>query len=63
MNMVKNKSYMMIMIGLLAFIILSMMMYFGISNIFIHILLAASYVFIGVGIIFGFIKMISEDKG
>ena len=60
--MIKNKSYMMIMLGLALIMILSIMIYFGISSTFIHILLAVGFITVGVGILLGFIKMVSEEK-
>ena len=55
-----NKSYVMILFGLVSIIILSIMIFFGMSSTFLHILLAISFVIVGAGILLGFIKMISD---
>ena len=57
----KNKSYVMILLGLVLIIILSIMIYFGMSSTFLHILLAISFILVGAGILLGFIKMVSDD--
>ena len=57
-----NRSNMMVYLGLLLVIVLSVMLYFGINSTIIHVLLAVGFILIGVGIVAGFIKMISEDK-
>ena len=57
-----NKSYMMVMSGLVSIIILSIVISLGISSIFINILLAVSFILVGAGIFLGFIEMISDGK-
>jgi hypothetical protein len=57
-----NKSYVMIMFGLLLIITLSVLLYFKISSPLIDVLLAIGFIIIGVGILLGFIKMVSDDK-
>ena len=57
-----NKSYVMIMFGLLLIITLSVLLYFKISSPLIDVLLAIGFIIIGVGILLGFSKMVSDDK-
>ncbi len=56
-----NKNYFIIITGLLSIIVLSGMLYFGIDSLVIHVLLAISFIAVGVGILLGFIKMVSDD--
>ena len=57
-----NKSYMMIWLGLLLIIVLSVMLYVGMNSPVLHVFLAIGFFIVGLGILLGFIKMISEDK-
>ncbi len=57
-----NKSYVMIMFGLLLIITLSVLLYFKISSPVIYVLLAIGFIIIGAGILPGFIKMVSDNK-
>ena len=57
-----NKSYVMIMFGLLLIITLSVLLYFKISSPVIYALLAIGFIIIGAGILLGFIKMVSDNK-
>lgn len=57
-----NKSYMIIMSGLLLVITLSVLIYFKISSPVIYVLLAIGFISIGVGMLLGFINMVSENK-
>ena len=57
-----NKSYVMIMSGLLLIITLSVLIYFKISSPVIYVLLAIGFIIIGAGILLGFIKMISDNN-
>ncbi len=57
-----NKSYMMIMFGLLLIIALSVLLYYKISSPVIYVLLAIGFIMIGAGILLGFIKMVSDNK-
>lgn len=52
----------MILLGLALIIVLSIMIYFGMSSTFLHILLAISFILVGAGILLGFIKMVTGDK-
>lgn len=57
-----NKSYVMIMFGLLLIITLSVLLYFKISSPVIYVLLAIGFIIIGAGILLGFIKMVSDNN-
>lgn len=57
-----NKSYMIIMFGLLLIITLSVFLHFKMTSPVIYMLLAIGFIMIGVGILLGFIKMVSDDK-
>ena len=57
-----NKSYAMILFGLLLILVISVMLYFGLGSTLLHILLATGFVIVGAGILLGFVKMISDDK-
>ncbi len=57
-----NKSYVIIMFGLLLIITLSVLLHFKMSSPVIYILLAIGFISVGVGILLGFIKMVSDDK-
>ncbi len=57
-----NKSFAVIMFGLLLMIILSVLIHFEMRSPVIYILLAVGFILVGVGILMGFIKMVSEGK-
>ncbi|NOR43931.1 MAG: hypothetical protein GQ572_11395 [Gammaproteobacteria bacterium] len=57
-----NKSYLMIWSGLLFIIVLSAMLYSGIDSPVLHILLAIGFIIVGLGILLGFIKMVSDGE-
>lgn len=57
-----NKSYTVLLIGLLSMIMAAVILYFDMSTTIAYILLASGFVLIGVGILLGFIKMVSETK-
>lgn len=57
-----NKSYMIIMFGLLLIITLSVLLHFKMTSPVIYMLLAIGFFMIGIGILLGFIKMVSDDK-
>lgn len=57
-----NKSYVIIMFGLLLIITLSVFLYFKISSPVIYVLLTIGFIMIGVGILLGFIKMVSGNN-
>jgi hypothetical protein len=57
-----NKSFVVIMFGLLLIITLSVLLHFKMSSPVIYILLAIGFIIVGAGILLGFIKMVSDDK-
>ena len=57
-----NKSYITISVGLLSMIIASAIFYFDTRSSIAYILFAAGFILVGVGILLGFFKMISDDK-
>ena len=57
-----DKSYRMIFIGLLSVLISSAMLYLEMSSSVIYALLIIGFVLVGVGILLGFFKMVSENK-
>ena len=58
----KNKSFVIIVFGLLLVMAISVMIHFDMSSPILHIFLAIGFVLVGVGIILGFINMVTEDK-
>ena len=57
-----NKSYVLILFGLLLIIVISAVLYFGIRSPALHILLAIGFIIVGAGIILGFFKMVSGGR-
>ena len=57
-----SKSYVVTMLGFLLVMALSVLIHFKMSSPVIYILLAVGFILVGVGILIGFIKMVSEDK-
>jgi uncharacterized membrane protein len=57
-----NKSYITILVGLLSMIIASSIFYFDTRSSIAYILFAIGFVLVGLGLLLGFFKMISEDK-
>jgi hypothetical protein len=56
-----NKSSAITFSGLSLIIILSTLLYFGMGSPFLHVLLAISFIIVGIGILLGFIKMVSDE--
>lgn len=56
-----NKSYRIILTGLLSMIIASVIIYLDLTTSIAYALLAIGFVLIGVGILIGFYQMITED--
>ena len=56
-----NKSYVMIMFGLLLIITLSILLHFKMSSPVVYILLVIGFIMVGAGILLGFIKMVSDN--
>lgn len=57
-----NKSFAIIMTGLFSMIIASAFFYFDARSYPGYALFAIGFILVGVGILLGFIKMVSEDK-
>ena len=57
-----DKSYRTIFIGLLSVLISSAMIYIEIRSSVVYALLIIGFVLVGVGILLGFFKMVSENK-
>ena len=56
-----NKSYITILVGLLSMIIASSIFYFDTRSSIAYILFAIGFVLVGLGLLLGFFKMVSED--
>lgn len=59
-NIMFNRSYITILTGLLSMIIASALFYFDIRSIIAYGLFAVGFLLVGIGILLGFIKMLSE---
>ena len=57
-----NKSYITIMVGLISMIIASTIFYFDTRSSIAYVLFAIGFILVGIGILLGFIKMISDEK-
>ena len=57
-----NKSYTVIVTGLVSMIIASVMLYFKTFAVLSYVMLGGGFLGIGIGILLGFAKMVSEDK-
>lgn len=57
-----NKSYITISAGLLSMIIASAIFYFDTRSSIAYTLFAIGFILVGIGILLGFFKMISDDK-
>ena len=57
-----DKSYRTIFIGLLSVLISSAMIYIEMRSSVVYALLIIGFVLVGVGILLGFFKMVSENK-
>jgi len=57
-----NKSYITISAGLISMIIASAIFYFDTRSSIAYILFAIGFILVGIGILLGFFKMISDDK-
>ena len=58
-----NKSYVVILVGLFSMIIASVLFYFESRSYVGYALWGAGFLLVGVGILIGFFKMVSDDKG
>lgn len=57
-----NKSYRAILIGLLLMTIASAIFYFDTRSSIAYTLLATGFILVGIGILLGFIKLVSDNK-
>ena len=57
-----NKSYITIMTGLLSMIIASSIFYFDTRSSLAYALFAIGFILVGIGILLGFAKMVSDNK-
>ena len=57
-----NNSYRIIMFGLLSMIMASVIFYYDARSSIAYVLLAIGFVLVGIGILLGFVKMVSGDK-
>jgi hypothetical protein len=57
-----NKSEMTILVGMLLMFVASFIFYFETRSIIAYVLLGIGFVLVGIGILLGFFKMVSNDK-
>ena len=57
-----NKSYIVILTGLLSMIIASAIFYFEARSAIAYTLLAIGFILVGIGILLGFAKMVSDKN-
>jgi len=57
-----NHSFKVIMLGLLSMIIASIVFYYDARSTIAYVSFATGFVLVGIGILLGFIKMVSDDK-
>lgn len=57
-----NKSYIIIMTGLLSMIIASCIFYFDTRSSLAYALFGIGFILVGVGILLGFVRMVSDNK-
>jgi hypothetical protein len=57
-----NKSYITILTGLFSMLIACSVFYFDTSSFLAFVLFAVGFVLVGVGILLGFARMVSDDK-
>ena len=61
-NKTHNKSFITIMMGLFAMMIASFMFYYDVKSYVSYLLFATGFVLVGVGLLFGFLILIRDDK-
>jgi len=61
-NKTFNKSFITISLGLVAMIIASSMFYFDAKSYISFSLFAIGFILVGIGILLGFLKMVTENK-
>lgn len=57
-----SKSYITIWIGLLSMIIASAIFYFDVRSVIAYALFAIGFLLVGIGILLGFARMVSDGK-
>jgi hypothetical protein len=57
-----NISYITVLVGLLSMILAATIFYFDLRSFIAYILLAIGFVLVGIGILIGFFKMVSDNK-
>lgn len=57
-----NKSYIVILTGLLSMIIASAIFYFDVRSAIAYTLFAIGFILVGIGILLGFVKMVSDKN-
>ena len=57
-----NKSYITILTGILSMIIASSIFYFDTRSSLAYALLAIGFILVGIGILLGFVRMVTDDK-
>jgi len=61
-NKTFNKSFITILLGLVAMIIACSMFYFDAMSIISYSLFAIGFILVGIGILLGFLKMVIEEE-
>ena len=57
-----NKSFITIMIGLLSMTIACTIFYFDARSVIAYAIFAIGFILVGIGILLGFFKMVSDDE-
>ena len=57
-----NKSYIVILTGILSMIIASAIFYFEVRSAIAYALFAIGFILVGIGILLGFVKMVSDKN-
>jgi len=58
-----NKSFLTIVTGIVLMMIASAIFYFDVRSVTAYTFFAIGFILVGVGILLGFAKMVSDDKG
>jgi hypothetical protein len=57
-----DKSYITILAGLLSMITASALFYFDVRSTFAYVIFAIGFILVGIGILLGFARMVSDNK-
>ena len=57
-----NKSYITILVGLLSMLVACFIFYFDMRSTIGYALFSIGFILVGIGLLLGFFKMVSEDK-